>query len=165
MPFNQFTQLQLPSLPPCRCRAIFAVAEMTPREVDEARLTWSALRAPESGEESWLGSPIWRENPLAGDVRFDDVTLMPHDQTVLANLTLPANLARRLHLSAQLVLVKTTVTNLINRFYDVRSGTITYDGIPINDIKKSAPRSSWALFCRTHICSRAPSQIIFALVS
>jgi ABC-type multidrug transport system fused ATPase/permease subunit len=50
---------------------------------------------------------------------------------------------------------KTTITNLINRFYDIADGKIRYDGININKIKKAtcAARSAWC--CRTSTCSPA----------
>ena len=49
---------------------------------------------------------------------------------------------------------KTTITNLINRFYDITDGTITYDGIPVREIKKSALRSSLGMVLQdTHLFS------------
>ena len=50
---------------------------------------------------------------------------------------------------------KTTITNLINRFYDIADGKIRYDGININKIKKGDLRRSWAWCSRTCTCSPA----------
>ena len=51
---------------------------------------------------------------------------------------------------------KTTITNLINRFYDIADGKIRYDGINIRKIKKADLRRSLAWCCRTPTCSPAP---------
>jgi ABC transporter related len=154
MPFNQFTQLSnflLTAL--AGAERIFAVMEMAP-EVDEGKVDLVRVSGYESGEESWAWvKPSGEKTPLAGDVRFDDVTFgYDDDQTVLANLTLFAKPGQKIAFVGSTGAGKTTITNLINRFYDVRSGTITYDGIPINDIKKSALRSSLGIVLQdTHL--------------
>lgn len=154
MPFNQFTQLSnflLTAL--AGAERIFAVMEMAP-EVDEGKVELVRVSGYESGEESWAWvKPSGEKTPLAGDVRFDDVTFgYDDDQTVLANLTLFAKPGQKIAFVGSTGAGKTTITNLINRFYDVRSGTITYDGIPINDIKKSALRSSLGIVLQdTHL--------------
>ncbi len=48
---------------------------------------------------------------------------------------------------------KTTITNLINRFYDIADGKIRYDGININKIKRQTCAEAWALCCRIPTCS------------
>ena len=73
-------------------------------------------------------------------------------QTVLANLSLFAKPGQKIAFVGSTGAGKTTITNLINRFYDVRGGTITYDGIPVNDIKKAALRASLGIVLQdTHL--------------
>jgi ATP-binding cassette subfamily B protein len=91
--------------------------------------------------------------PLAGDVRFEDVTFgYDEGQTVLENLSLFAKPGQKIAFVGSTGAGKTTITNLINRFYDVRSGKITYDGIDVRDIKKASLRSSLGIVLQdTHL--------------
>ena len=78
---------------------------------------------------------------LAGDLRFHDVTFgYDEGQTVLANLSLFAKPGQKIAFVGSTGAGKTTITNLINRFYDVRSGQITYDGVDVCDIQKASLR-------------------------
>ncbi len=90
---------------------------------------------------------------LKGDVRFNDMTFgYVKDKIILENLNLYAKPGQKLAFVGSTGAGKTTITNLINRFYDVNSGEITYDGININDIKKSDLRKSLGIVLQdTHL--------------
>ncbi len=80
---------------------------------------------------------------LKGEVRFYDVDFgYNEDELVLKNITLYAEPGQKLALVGATGAGKTTITNLINRFYDLADGKIRYDGININKIRKSDLRSS-----------------------
>lgn len=81
--------------------------------------------------------------PLKGDVRLKDVTFgyVP-DKTVLFDIDLYAKPGQKVAFVGATGAGKTTITNLLNRFYDITDGTITYDGIDIKDIKKADLRKS-----------------------
>lgn len=81
--------------------------------------------------------------PLRGDVVFDDVTFgyVP-EKTVLHDINLYAHAGQKIALVGATGAGKTTITNLVNRFYDINKGTITYDGINIDLIKKPDLRRS-----------------------
>ena len=181
MPINQLTQLgnfMLTAL--AGAERVFSVME-EPAEKDEGTVTLervgaggevaeddaaddgapaaanvaaSSTRRMAAGAAGWQ----WRREdgttvPLAGDVRFEDVTFgYDEDQTVLANLTLFAKPGQKIAFVGSTGAGKTTITNLINRFYDVRSGEITYDGIDVRDIKKASLRSSLGIVLQdTHL--------------
>ncbi len=80
---------------------------------------------------------------LRGDVRFDDVDFayVP-EKTILHNITLYAKPGQKVAFVGSTGAGKTTITNLINRFYDIADGKIRYDGININKIKKDDLRHS-----------------------
>src|SRR5699024_4811439 len=79
--------------------------------------------------------------PLRGDVRFDHVTFgYEPGQTVLRDLSLYAKPGHKIAFVGSTGAGKTTITNLINRFYDVTGGTITHDGIDVRDIRKDGVR-------------------------
>ncbi len=80
---------------------------------------------------------------LAGDVRFYDVDFAyVEGKTVLKNISLYAKPGQKVAFVGSTGAGKTTITNLINRFYDIADGKIRYDGININKIKKSDLRRS-----------------------
>jgi ATP-binding cassette subfamily B protein len=81
--------------------------------------------------------------PVMGDVVLDDVDFgyVP-DRLVLKNVSLDAFPGQKVAFVGATGAGKTTITNLINRFYDIADGKIRYDGININKIKKSALRHS-----------------------
>ena len=88
------------------------------------------------------GAPA-QYTPLAGDVRFHDVDFgYVEDKTVLHNISLYAKPGQKVAFVGATGAGKTTITNLINRFYDIDDGKIRYDGININMIKKSDLRRS-----------------------
>ena len=81
--------------------------------------------------------------PLRGDVRFDDVDFgYRPDKTVLHNITIYAEPGQKVAFVGATGAGKTTITNLINRFYDIADGKVRYDGININKIKKADLRRS-----------------------
>lgn len=182
MPINQLTQLgtfMLTAL--AGAERVFSVME-EPAEKDEGTVTLERVGAggyaAANGDAADDGAPAsadadadptrrmaagaagwqWRREdgttvPLAGDVRFDDVTFgYDEGQTVLANLSLFAKPGQKIAFVGSTGAGKTTITNLINRFYDVRSGKITYDGIDVRDIKKASLRSSLGIVLQdTHL--------------
>ena len=80
---------------------------------------------------------------LQGDVRFIDVDFCyTPEKTVLHNITLYAKPGQKVAFVGSTGAGKTTITNLINRFYDIEDGKIRYDGININKIKKADLRRS-----------------------
>ena len=88
-----------------------------------------------------------------GDVRFHDVTFSyDGKKDVLKNVSLYAMPGQKIAFVGSTGAGKTTITNLINRFYDVDHGKITYDGINIKKIKKSELRRSMAMVLQdTHL--------------
>ena len=80
---------------------------------------------------------------LEGDVRMSHVDFSyVEDKQVLKDITLYAEPGQKVAFVGSTGAGKTTVTNLINRFYDIQQGDITYDGIPVRDIRKGALRKS-----------------------
>ena len=104
----------------------------------------------ESGERT--GMWAWKHphhtgevtyTPLAGDVRFYDVDFgYTPDHTVLHDVSLYAKPSQKVAFVGATGAGKTTITNLINRFYDIADGKIRYDGININKIRKDDLRRS-----------------------
>ena len=91
--------------------------------------------------------------PLAGDVRFHHVTFsyVP-GHPVLHDLSLFAHPGQKIAFVGSTGAGKTTITNLINRFYEVDSGTITYDGIDVRHISKASLRRSLGIVLQdTHL--------------
>ncbi|MBC8610973.1 ABC transporter ATP-binding protein [Massilimaliae timonensis] len=97
------------------------------------------------------GSVTYTE--LKGDVRFFDMTFgYNEEQMVLHDITLYAKPGQKLAFVGSTGAGKTTITNLINRFYDVQDGKIRYDGININKIKKVDLRRSLGIVLQdTHL--------------
>ncbi|WP_010250930.1 ABC transporter ATP-binding protein [Acetivibrio cellulolyticus] len=90
---------------------------------------------------------------LTGDVRFEDVNFgYDEKKLVLRNVSLFAKPGQKIAFVGSTGAGKTTITNLINRFYDVPDGKIRYDGININKIKKDDLRRSLAMVLQdTHL--------------
>lgn len=90
---------------------------------------------------------------LTGDVVFDDVDFgYNEDKIVLHNVDLFATPGQKIAFVGSTGAGKTTITNLINRFYDIQDGKIRYDGININKIKKSDLRHSLGIVLQdTHL--------------
>ena len=133
---------------------IFTLIDEEP-EVDEGYVTLVNARE-ENGEiiecEEHTGLWAWKHphqdgtvtyTKLTGDVRMFDVDFgyVP-EKTVLHNITLYAEPGQKVAFVGSTGAGKTTITNLINRFYDIADGKIRYDGININKIKKADLRRS-----------------------
>lgn len=90
---------------------------------------------------------------LQGDVRFADMSFgYDEKKIVLHNLTLYAKPGQKVAFVGSTGAGKTTITNLINRFYDVQDGKIRYDGINVNKIKKADLRRSLGIVLQdTHL--------------
>ena len=90
---------------------------------------------------------------LRGDVRFDHVTFSyDGEKTVLNDVSLFAEPGQKIAFVGSTGAGKTTITNLINRFYDVQQGIITYDGIDVKDIAKDSLRRSLGIVLQdTHL--------------
>ena len=139
---------------------IFAVMEAEP-EVDEGKTV--IVRAEKDGEtlketDRRTGCWAWKKPDgtlveLKGDVRFDHVTFSyDGEKTVLNDVSLFAEPGQKIAFVGSTGAGKTTITNLINRFYDVQEGTITYDGINVKDIQKDSLRRSLGMVLQdTHL--------------
>ncbi|MBT1179122.1 ABC transporter ATP-binding protein [Bifidobacterium vespertilionis] len=93
--------------------------------------------------------------PMRGDIRLDDVTFgYVKGKTILHDMTMFAKPGQKIALVGSTGAGKTTITNLITRFYDIDSGRITYDGIDVADIRKSDLRRSFGMVLQdTHLFS------------
>lgn len=91
--------------------------------------------------------------PLQGDVRFHGVSFSYVPGTsILEDLDLFAKPGQKIAFVGSTGAGKTTITNLVNRFYEIEKGTITFDGIDVRDIDKSALRSSLGIVLQdTHL--------------
>lgn len=178
MPLNQFTQqvnFLLSAL--SGAERIFEMMDEGP-EIDEGNVTLcNAVRTPdgelkECGERTGLFA--WKVPgdvtvhsdddaqdkskstslvELKGDVRFKDVVFgyVP-EKTVLNGISLFAKPGQKIAFVGSTGAGKTTIVNLVNRFYEIQSGAITYDGIDIKDIKKDDLRRSLAMVIQeTHL--------------
>lgn len=145
---------------------IFNMMDEEP-EVDEGYVTLVNARKKADGtiEECKERTGLWAwKHPhqadgsvtyteLKGDVRFFDMSFgYDPDHIVLHDLTLYAKPGQKLAFVGSTGAGKTTITNLINRFYDVQDGKIRYDGININKIKKADLRHSLGIVLQdTHL--------------
>ncbi len=144
---------------------IFALLD-EPVEVDDGKITLVRANVAEDGtiteSTERTGHWAWRVPQedgsvqlveLRGDVRFHDVTFsyVP-DKVVLHNISLYAKPGQKIAFVGSTGAGKTTITNLINRFYDVQEGEITYDGLNVKDIKKDDLRRSLTMVLQdTHL--------------
>ncbi len=144
---------------------IFEVLDEKP-EVDDGYVTLVNCNVDENGNitesEKRTGTWAWKHphsdgtltyTLLKGDVRFHNV-VFSYDgkKTVLNNISLYARPGEKIAFVGSTGAGKTTITNLINRFYDVEEGKITYDGINVKKIKKSDLRRSLAMVLQdTHL--------------
>jgi ATP-binding cassette subfamily B protein len=92
-------------------------------------------------------------NNIRGEVVLNDVTFGYNpDKTILKNISLYANPGQKIAFVGSTGAGKTTITNLINRFYDIDKGSITIDGVDIRNIKKDNLRSNIAMVLQdTHL--------------
>ena len=165
MPINQFTQhgnFLLAAL--AGAERVFAAMKEIP-ETDEGtvELVHVRKRADNTLEacEKSTGQWAWRDSalpdapliPLCGDVRFHNVTFgYQPEQVILDNISLYAKPGQKIAFVGSTGAGKTTITNLINRFYDVTGGSITYDGIDVKNIRKDDLRRSLGIVLQdTHL--------------
>ena len=140
---------------------VFEVMETEP-EVDEGKVKLVRVTEDHSGalqEASYdTGEWAWKKAdgtlvPLRGDVRFDHV-VFGYDprKTILHDISLYAKPGQKIAFVGSTGAGKTTITSLINRFYEIQSGTITYDGIDVRDIEKDSLRRSLGVVLQdTHL--------------
>ncbi len=129
---------------------VFEIMDME-REVDNGTVTLSEEKTAEGKKWFWLDGN--KKIPVEGRVVFENVDFgyVPEKQ-VLKNINLYANPGQKIAFVGSTGAGKTTITNLINRFYDIQDGTITYDGIDIKRIKKDDLRRSLAIVLQdTHM--------------
>ncbi len=130
---------------------IFEIME-TPPEEDQGKVRLVRAAEDEAGTLTrvhrntnawaWL-KPDGTLVPLRGDVRFDRVVFgYDEDRTILRDISLFAKPGQKIAFVGSTGAGKTTITSLINRFYEIQGGTITYDGIDIRDIAKESLRRS-----------------------
>ena len=126
------------------------------KEMDEGYVTLVNAEEDENGEltevKKRTGIWAWKHphedgtttyTKLNGEVVFDDVDFGYNDEKIiLHNIKLFAKPGQKIAFVGSTGAGKTTITNLINRFYDIQDGKIRYDGININKIKKDDLRSS-----------------------
>ena len=104
-------------------------------EVEHHTGVWAWRHPRENGQVAYV--------KLAGDVRFHGVTFgYNENKTVLHDVSLFAKPGQKIAFVGATGAGKTTITNLINRFYDIQEGSITYDGIDVKLIKKADLRRS-----------------------
>ena len=106
-----------------------------------------------TGLDGWYWDTGKELIPLRGDVRFHDVVFSYHkNQPVLKHISLYAKPGQKIAFVGSTGAGKTTITNLINRFYDIDEGEILFDGIDIRDIRKADLRHSIAMVLQdTHL--------------
>ena len=161
LPINQFTQQSnflLSAL--AGAERVFDVMNLEP-EVDEGDVTLVNVRK-ENGIlkecQEKTGKWAWRSKDgeltmLRGDVRFENVDFgYTKEHMILKNISLYAKPGQKIAFVGPTGAGKTTITNLINRFYDVQGGTVVYDGIDVRKIKKDALRHSLGIVLQdTHL--------------
>lgn len=149
MPLNQFTQqvnFILSAL--AGAERIFEMMHEEP-EIDEGKVR--LVRASQT-EYAWQDEK-GDLTPLRGDVRFENVTFgyVP-EKKVLDGISLYAKPGQKIAFVGSTGAGKTTIINLINRFYEIQGGRILYDGIDIREIRKDDLRRSLAMVIQdTHL--------------
>ena len=161
LPINQFTMQSnflLAAL--AGAERIFQIME-TPAEPDEGKTI--LVNVKREGEElvpcsektgNWaFQKPDGRLIPLRGDVRFQNVSFGYDDnRMILKNISLYAKPGQKIAFVGSTGAGKTTITNLINRFYDIQEGCVVYDGIDVREIRKADLRRSLGIVLQdTHL--------------
>ena len=163
LPINQFTQQSnflLSAL--AGAERVSDVMSLEP-EIDEGKVELVNVKE-ENGAlavcEETTGRWAWKRpdgtmTELKGDVRFENVDFgYTADRLILKNISLYAKPGQKIAFVGSTGAGKTTITNLINRFYDIQDGKIRYDGININKIKKADLRRSLGIVLQdTHLFS------------
>ena len=161
LPINQFTQQSnflLSAL--AGAERVFDVMSLEP-EIDEGKVKLVNVKE-ENGAlavcEETTGRWAWKRpdgtmTELKGDVRFENVDFgYTADRLILKNISLYAKPGQKIAFVGSTGAGKTTITNLINRFYAVQGGAVVYDGIDVKDIEKDALRHSLGIVLQdTHL--------------
>ena len=161
LPINQFTQQSnflLSAL--AGAERVFDVMSLEP-EIDEGKVELVNVKE-ENGAlavcEETTGRWAWKRpdgtmTELKGDVRFENVDFgYTADRLILKDISLYAKPGQKIAFVGSTGAGKTTITNLINRFYDVQGGAVVYDGIDVKDIEKDALRHSLGIVLQdTHL--------------
>lgn len=165
LPINQFTQqLNFMLAAMAGAERIFDMMEEC-EEVDNGKVTLTRVRLLADGSmqecQEYTGHWAWRHPHdgeielvlLRGDVRFHDVVFAYEPGvTILKDINLYAKPGQKIAFVGSTGAGKTTITNLINRFYDIESGSITYDGIDVKLIAKDDLRRSMSIVLQdTHL--------------
>ncbi len=179
LPINQFTQQSnflLAAL--AGAERVFKVMDLEP-EVDEGkvelvRMTDTGRNGSMDSSSKWKYEGIekeinsvvsergnawaWKKPdgelvPLRGDVRFENVDFgYDENRMILKDISLYAKPGQKIAFVGSTGAGKTTITNLINRFYDVQGGSVVYDGIDVRDISKTSLRHSLGIVLQdTHL--------------
>lgn len=156
MPVNQFTmQVNFLLAALSGAERIFDMMDEE-LEWDEGTVTLCRVREKEDGSleecRERSGKWAWKDTedgtvvPLCGDVRFHEVEFgYTEKKQILKKISLYAKPGQKIAFVGSTGAGKTTIINLINRFYDVQGGCITYDGIDVKKIKKADLRRSLGL--------------------
>lgn len=161
LPINQFTQQSnfiLSAL--AGLERVFQVMELKP-EIDEGTVRLVRVRQEKDQiiqcKES-TGKWAWRTAdgslvPLCGDVRFEHVDFgYINGRSILKDISLYAKPGQKIAFVGSTGAGKTTITNLINRFYEVQKGRVVYDGLDVRQIKKADLRHSLGIVLQdTHL--------------
>ncbi len=129
---------------------VFEIMDME-SEADDGTVTLSEEKTENGRKWFWIDGD--KKIEVEGNVVFTDVdfSYVPEKQ-VLKDISLYANAGQKIAFVGSTGAGKTTITNLINRFYDIQEGSITYDGIDIKRIKKDDLRRSLAIVLQdTHM--------------
>lgn len=161
LPINQFTQQSnflLAAL--AGAERVFQVMQLSP-ETDEGKVRLVRVKE-ERGQlvacQEKTGMWAWEKPsgelvPLKGDVRFDHVDFgYEPERMILKDISLYAKPGQKIAFVGSTGAGKTTITNLINRFYDVQGGAVVYDGIDVREISKLSLRHSLGIVLQdTHL--------------
>ena len=140
---------------------VFAIMDKTPLDADLPKF-------PENTPQSEIESYIEKQKnalstkgltvPMRGDVVFDNVTFGYNpDKIILKNISLYAHPGQKIAFVGSTGAGKTTITNLLNRFYDIDGGTITIDGENIKDFDRDHLRKNIAMVLQdTHLFTGHP---------
>lgn len=162
MPINQFTQQSnflLAAL--AGAERIFDTMREQP-EKDEGKTVLTDVEERDgqlipcrkkTGKWAWYDPERGRLTPLRGDVRFEHVDFgYEPEHPILKDISLYAKPGQKIAFVGSTGAGKTTITNLVNRFYDVQGGRVIYDGIDVRDIKKDDLRHSLGIVLQdTHL--------------
>lgn len=129
---------------------VFAIMDMQ-SEIDNGTVSLEEIKTENGKQWHWIDGD--KTVAVKGEVVFNDVSFgYVDDKIVLKHINLYAKQSQKIAFVGSTGAGKTTITNLINRFYDIQEGEITYDGIDIKRIKKADLRKSLAIVLQdTHL--------------